>query len=310
MCEDTVVDDALQALGLSGSTGLVPLRGHSGAAVFALDVGGRRTVLKAVRTPERPDPNREWAFYHGLADRVPVRTPRLLASARTHDLEVLLLQWCQPARPARAWPLTTWLEVARQLGALHAELLDEELESLPWLSHREVDPRRIEARARLWAPHDERAARLFTDLPALVGACSAPPRCLIHGDCHAENLLEEGGLVWIDWQGVGIGHGPEDLALLWQRAEFNGADVPREQMLRAYAAARGIVVDHDLRRAVTAAEIRLLLMGWPSFIFRDPGQPRQLLVDRLGRLGAEWTRSPVVSERGKAPARRSPSEIE
>jgi aminoglycoside phosphotransferase (APT) family kinase protein len=54
------------------------------------------------------------------------------------------------------------------------------------------------------------------------------PACLIHGDLHAGNLLRdaEGASVWADWQEVGIGQGPEDLALLWQRAEFDGADRP------------------------------------------------------------------------------------
>ena len=86
------------------------------------------------------------------------------------------------------------------------------------------------ARAALWAelPAKRTAIPLLEELPSLDRAVEIPPLCLIHGDCHAENFLvaDDGALVWVDWQAVGAGNGPEDLALLWQRAEFNGAEVP------------------------------------------------------------------------------------
>ncbi|GIF69572.1 hypothetical protein Ais01nite_76070 [Asanoa ishikariensis] len=82
-----------------------------------------------------------------------------------------------------------------------------------------------------------------------------------------------GELVWADWQEVGIGTGPEDLALLWQRAEADGADPPRAAMLATYAEARGIPYDDVLRKAANAAEVRLLLLDWPPFLINaDPAR--------------------------------------
>lgn len=127
------------------------------------------------------------------------------------------------------------------------------------------------------------------ELDQIRAARTAPALCLIHGDCHAENLLRDGDqLVWVDWQAVGPGHGPEDLALLWQRAEFNGADVPRTATLAAYADARGITIDTTFRCAMVAAEIELLLMGWPAFLLRLPGSARDVLIRRLHELATAW----------------------
>jgi len=114
------------------------------------------------------------------------------------------------------------------------------------------------------------------------------PTCLVHGDLHAGNLLRapDGELVWTDWQEVGLGQGPEDLALLWQRAEFDGADPPRAAMLATYAAARGIPHDDTLVQATVAAEIRLLLLDWPVFLQHADPDRRALMRRRLHLLAA------------------------
>jgi aminoglycoside phosphotransferase (APT) family kinase protein len=101
----------------------------------------------------------------------------------------------------------------------------------------------------------------------------------VHGDCHAENLLRDadGTVVWADWAEVGVGRGPEELAILWQRAEFNGATVPREAMVAIYARARGLEVDDVLGDAVRAAELLMVLLGWPEFLIEKPSRGRDAL---------------------------------
>ena len=282
----------LHALGLEKPAEIRSLNGFSGAGVFTFTIDGRDVVLKA--TPARNDADRELTFYRDLADEMPVRSPTVLDSTSTDGLVVLLFPWMRPGPPAREWTHATWLEIARQLGSLHSTLNADGLAARPWLGRDGNGPDPA-ARAALWAelPAKRTAIPLLAELRSLDRAVEIPPLCLIHGDCHAENFLiaDDGALVWVDWQAVGAGHGPEDLALLWQRAEFNGAEVPREAALTAYAQARGIPVDDGLRRAVTAAEIRLLLMGWPSFLLQDPDQPRERLFDRLAELDRTWQMS-------------------
>lgn len=108
---------------------------------------------------------------------------------------------------------------------------------------------------------------------------------LIHGDCHLGNLVRtECGISWIDWQQVGLGAGPEDLALLVQRAEADGGDPPRALMLERYRAARGLAVDVDLAGALAAAELRLLVVDWPTHVHDLPADRRRLLARRLAQL--------------------------
>lgn len=265
-----------------------PLTGAgSGSAVHRLTTGGRDAVLK-VTTAEawREHARREARCYRTLAQRLPVRVPTLLGAADTGELTCLLISAAEPLPPPAEWDLPRWLEVAGQLGRLHATPVAGE----HWL--RPVwTPVTSAPALEFW--RREGLGRLAEELDGRIGelnaAVEAMPVCLVHGDCHAGNLLtDDGDLVWADWQEVGLGHGPEDLALLWQRAEADGGRPPRDEMLATYAAARGLPGGPVVCQAVAAAEIRLLLVAWPGFLGRvEPGR-RAVLVERLARLGGSW----------------------
>lgn len=178
----------------------------SGSLVARVRLGDEEFVLKT--TTERE------AVFYRAAPRLPVQVPRVIAL----DGTCLLLEALTPATRAAEWSTPRWHEVARQLGALHRPRVLAGFAGRSWL-RRPVE-RRPDATAReLWTA-DELA--LLDTRPAAL------PDCLVHGDVHAGNLLQDdaGALVWTDWQEVGVGPGPEDLALLWQRAEFDGADPP------------------------------------------------------------------------------------
>lgn len=272
-----MVEESLRRLGRDPGAlrSAAPLAGSaSGARVHLVRLGEDRLVLKTTT-------RREAAFYRAAA-RLPVRVPRLVAAAGT----TLLLEALTPGPRAADWPAAQWHETARQLGALNRPEVAAAYRRASWLK-RPGPPRRPGPASRaFWSAADlallDRLDRLG---PAL-------PDCLIHGDLHAGNLLRdaEGGLVWTDWQEVGVGQGPEDLALLWQRAEFDGADPPRAAILASYAAARGIPDDGALHRAVTVAELRLLLLDWPPFLAAAGPERRAVMVRRFGALAEVMTR--------------------
>lgn len=295
---DEVAVNGLTALGIDpvAASGVRRLSGgSSGAGVFGLDLDGVPVVLKvSVSLSDQTGAGRELRFYRELADEVPVRTPPLLAGVTSGGHDVLLLGPAAPAPPAREWSDATWLEVARQLGRLHRTFHAAELEGLAWLGRDPGGGPTLQERREMWrsTPCAQVTEALLADLDLLVLAAAAPAPCLVHGDCHAQNLLldADGELVWADWQAVRHGHGPEDLALLWQRAQFNGATPPRQATLTAYAEARGIRLDETFLSAVTAAELHLLLIGWPGFLLQEPGPGRDALFDHLHQLNAAWRR--------------------
>ena len=93
------------------------------------------------------------------------------------------------------------------------------------MGHPAADPE-ISSASRTWAAlgYGPLLAPLWSRFDRLDAALTELPVCLRHGDWHLGNILIDPAdrFVWIDWQEVGLGHGPEDLALLWQRAEFGG----------------------------------------------------------------------------------------
>jgi aminoglycoside phosphotransferase len=258
-------DELLRRLGkdpasLRSSTPLSGSASGSHVALLGFD-GGEKLVLKTT-TP------REVALYQA-ADRLPVRTPRLVAV----DDGCLLLEALEPLPRAVEWSTAQWHEIARQLGTLHAT---QPFGDAPWL-RRPTARQPDQASLAFWS---EAERKLLDRVDEKL------PTCLVHGDLHAGNLLRdaEGASVWADWQEVGIGQGTEDPALLWQRAEFDGADPPRTAMLATYAAARGIPCDDVLIRATTAAELRLLLLDWPPFLATAGPDRRAVMVRRLRAL--------------------------
>jgi Ser/Thr protein kinase RdoA (MazF antagonist) len=285
---DDLATRGLLALGRHFCGATERLSGASGSGVYRLGAGADAQVLK-VTEGSREDARRELQFYRELADIVPVRTPHFVAGATTHDLTVLLITAVEPAQAAATWDRGRWLEVAGQLGSLHGSLERAGLDALPWLRPEQPEGSVAPAeRVSLWArsPLAPIALPLLADLDRLRTALHELPVCLVHGDCHAENLLSDGGghLVWADWAEVGVGRGPEELAILWQRAEFDGATVPREPMVSAYASARGVGVDHAFRSALTAAELLMMLLSWPAFLLEKPSHGREALFRRFEQL--------------------------
>lgn len=285
---DDLATRGLRALGRRPAGAVERLAGASGSGVFRLGAAAGAHVLK-VTEGAREDARRELSFYQELADTVPVRTPRFVDGSSSDDLTVLLVTAAEPGPPASAWDLARWLDVASQLGSLHRTLDRAGLDAHPWLKRKRPESGVAPAeRVSLWSrsPLAPVALPMLADLERVRGAQQRLPACLVHGDCHAENLLRDADdhVVWADWAEVGVGRGPGELAILWQRAEFDGATVPREPMVAAYAQARDLEVDDALRAAVRAAELLMVLLGWPEFLIEKPSRGRDALFRHFERL--------------------------
>lgn len=278
------------------------LSGHSGAALAEMWTPAGAAVLKV--SPRRIG-RHELRCYRELVAQLPVRAPALLDWARSDELTVLVLSRHRPIPVATTWTAGTWRQVATDLAALHAAGSQSMFAGRPWL-RRPLAAVDLAARQRLWmaaAGDDGRSVeRLFQQWPLLQAAADAGPAGLPHGDCHRGNLYLTTGfgsragsrapddsprLVWADWQQAGAGRPLDDLALLCQRAEYDGAAVPRRLLLATYADTRGLPRDAALLRAAVAAELLLLMAGWPEFILADP---RPILARRLLAFAARWQR--------------------
>lgn len=246
--------------------------GGSGSGVHHVVTDrGRRFVLKVGTTV------RELRFYRELAPRVPVRVPRFVGGVEHGDTCCVVVE---PAGTAIR-PADRWTDLAAQLGRLHREPA-----GWPWAKPRHVPTEAdIASAAAAWAASGY-GTLVLPAFHRVAAALAALPLCLCHGDWHLGNLLAcgDGQVVWIDWQETGVGHGPEELALLWQRAERDGWNPPRDAMLTAYARARGIPDDTDLRRAAVAAELALLLLSWPPHLAAAAPPARTRLIRRFARL--------------------------
>jgi aminoglycoside phosphotransferase (APT) family kinase protein len=299
--DDEVITSCLRSMNLP-PTGVSRRRlpgGGSGSAVYLLRLDDGEVVLKLTRHGiggQTPSARREVRFYRELAPQLPVPVPRLLAYSEGEQVTCLLLSAARPASHARGWTRRRWVQVATQLGALHgAGVALAELGAAAWVRRsRPLEQHDTISAMTYWRSIGcaDLAERLLESSSELAAAAADLPACLVHGDCHTGNLLvdDDGELVWADWQEVSIGHGPEDLALLWQRAEFDGGRPPRSAMLAVYAQARGLASDVVLRRAVVAAELLLLLLAWPQHLVRAAPARSRVMIRRLHRLAAAWER--------------------
>jgi aminoglycoside phosphotransferase (APT) family kinase protein len=266
--------------------------GRSDAGVFLLDADGRRLVLKVTTSAAwKPQASRELRFYEDLAPILPIRVPELLAATASEAGVCLLMSAHDPSGKASEWSGGRWVEAASRAGQLHRQV--EMADPPAWLS-RVPEPshdgiaRAVEQWKRLG--HRVVADQLPRLLPELTRLLAETRPIIIHGDCHVGNFLlsAEGELVWADWQEVALGAGPEDLALLWQRAEFDGARPPRPEMMRAYSDARETVMDEAFERLVLAAELRLLFLEWPHFLPYGDERQRKTMVERLLDAQRRW----------------------
>jgi hypothetical protein len=201
------------------------------AKLPAADEGSRATAI-AFRSYEK-----EVRFYQELADRLPVRTPRVLHA----DIDVptasfvLLLEDLSPAQPGDQL-LGCDVEVAAaavaELVNLHAPLWgDPSLLRLDWL-HGDPESRGSllkELMPALWAGFQERYAALLlphvkqagdTYFGAMAfgrldgGTAADRPFTVTHTDYRLDNLLigPDGVVTVVDWQTCGTGNGPSDVA--------------------------------------------------------------------------------------------------
>lgn len=284
-----VLARALAAVGGSGPP--VALSGSmSQSGVYRVHFDGGDAVLKVTGPDgDRALASRELAFYQTLANDVPVRTPTLLCHVESPELTAILLSAHAPSLPAREWQPAEWLEVTRQLAALHSipPPVGAPWTHRPWLSAVLDDPP-VSAARDYWS---RTAAAGFVDSvfgAPLRFALGAVPDCFVHGDCHVDNLLREGSdLVWTDWQVTGIGSPAADLAFLLGRAYSDGADPPREEMIDAYACARG-VDSATLRRAILAADLGFLLFGMPEYMHYHSRDEQDRITQRLIDVISEW----------------------
>ena len=255
----------IDALGWDIDAGGSELTGSaSGSGVFRVRIDGTDAVLK-VTTAGRGQLNarRELTFYRTMAGQVPVTTPRLLRHADNDELTALLLSAHTPSRPAREWDEAEWLELARQLAALHSTALPDEPSWLetPWLQQ-VLDRPPIGLAEDYWSKTGaaDRISLVLDAPDTLAAALVATPGCFLHGDCHVDNLLYEGeSLVWADWQVTGVGSPAIDLSFLWSRANADGADLPYAAMVHEYAAQRGIDAAALQQSLIARSGIRFLL---------------------------------------------------
>ncbi|MGN6486132.1 MAG: phosphotransferase, partial [Thermomicrobiales bacterium] len=122
---------AVGRLGWQGApdAGSIRLRagGMSGSAVYAFTLDGVPMVLKRT-VPFRRNTSlmeraaREVRFYRELADRVPVRTPRMLGSDLDPESGALLLLAAYEATTSEVWARQDFAAVGRALGRFHAAM--------------------------------------------------------------------------------------------------------------------------------------------------------------------------------------------
>ncbi|MEV0154725.1 aminoglycoside phosphotransferase family protein [Micromonospora sp. NPDC050686] len=286
-------DDVIASLGWDLRPVGAPLAGAaSGAAVLRVRADSADAVLKLTRAGRgQPDARRELTFYRTLAGQLPIRTPRLLRHADDDRVTAILLSAHPPTPPAREWGRSAWLGLAEELAALHATPVPEHHAWLdtPWLQ-RILDRPPVDAARSYWsATVTARQLGAVLDAPAaLAAAVAATGEGLLHGDCHVGNLLHGGDrLVWADWQVTGVGSRAVDLAFLCSRAHADGADLPYAAMHDTYAA-RGGLDGGLLRRSLIAAELGVLLFGWPGYATRRDPAARDRLTRRLITLIDHW----------------------
>jgi len=316
--ERSTVDECLSRLGVGGQVGAYESIGLqiSGSRVYRFEIDDQTVVLKVTLKDSPPyvreRADREYWFYRTMAARLSLAVPRLLASHRDESFGVcLLFAHCQAAGPAATWREGDYIEMARQLAAFHALHWGqtEALDGLPWLRTppSSADEVGIEEGRSLWrSVHSQPRLRgllpaemqrvlgeAFARLPAIEATRRSLPLTLVHGDCHIGNLLRgaDGGLIWADWQEVGLGRGPEDLCFLFQRACAEGGDVPEGSVIDAYARILSLqtsaeVPVADVRRTMDAYELVTLLLEWPTYIQEAPAGMIRGLLERVARLAA------------------------
>ena len=284
--------------------------GVSGAYTYLVDLGAGLKVLKLTEATSAPwvlqRAQRELLFYRQLAPQVSLRVPQLLASySDGTGATALLFVAYRPPEPPDRWGKAHYRYVAQQLAFFHTLFWDttEKLAPYPWLKR--VSPDGLKQHlpqahaawqalfeqprlAETFTAHTRQMiAHLLPRVPTLSERITAFPRTLCHGDCHMGNLLhdQQGDLLWADWQEIGVGCGPEDLAFFLQRAQASGGGVPYASAVEAYQEQlekldRPVSLE-AIRRVVAVSELCTRLVHWPGYL--NQASARQV-ADHLERI--------------------------
>jgi hypothetical protein len=211
----------------------------------------------------------EASFYRELAASLPVRTPECWYAH--HDPEtnayVVVLEDVAPAQQGDQMRGCTVAEIEAavdELALLHGPRWgDPRLPELTWIRKPTPETTATTVSLVTWAAQSFRehyAGRIAPDTLALVDrlvprlayylAVPPEPWTVVHGDFRADNLLFGGErVVVVDWQTVGLGAGPSDLAyLLGASLTPDVRRTEESRLVDRYVAAleaQGIAVDRD-----------------------------------------------------------------
>ncbi|GLZ01565.1 phosphotransferase [Actinoplanes sp. NBRC 103695] len=216
---------------------------------------------------------RELRFYREVAPGAPVRTPALLGHLETDAGVALLLAAAGQTLDVDRWTPGMWVALGRDLAALH---------EMPgnWAGPDELGGVDHAAAAAYWGPDFD---GVLAGADRLWDAMAAPAPVFAHGDCHTENITHvDGSPVFCDWQNAGTGRASADLALLSVRATPAGVTVP-PALLDAYLAGRSGPAA-ELRRAIVAEELAVLLFLWPRYAGYNTAEGNARIRARALRL--------------------------
>lgn len=266
--------------------------GQSKARVYLLELDGDRCVLKVTDSQRwRPQALREMRLYRELAPDLPISIPRLLGSTVVAEGVAVLISAHGRRTAAIEWSDDQFINAAVQAAELHRH--GRYSPPPKWVHQvRSADEQSVARAAAAWhhLGHPAIAEQVRSLVADVTGLLMRAAPTLIHGDCHADNLLTSGeaGLVWVDWQEVTTGAGPEDLAFLLQRAEFDGSRPPRAAMTAAYKAGSDSLLEGSVERLLLAAELRLLLLEWPHFLPHGDNRQQETMLSRLHEARQQW----------------------
>ncbi|ONK13428.1 aminoglycoside phosphotransferase family protein [Streptomyces sp. MP131-18] len=246
-----------------------PAGSRSGAGVHAVRTAdGRAAYLKV--TPAALGPRalsaarRELRFYRELAPSVPLRTPRLLDALDTAAGVAVLLVAAGEPKDAASWTDGMWADLGRDLAALHGTPLPAGDWTGPDPLLDALDAPDLAGITAFWGDALPGLPGLLDGRVELRERITALPPGLIHGDCHADNIVHAAGRrTYLDWQAAGVGRPVADLAFLSVRATPSGTAVPRA-LADGYLAVRPCD-RRSFMRALVAEELGVLLFLWPPF---------------------------------------------